>query len=84
MKRFFLSFSGIVVMVAFFSACYYISFRNTVKELEDNKTRQETMLPELMSENEEVITESAGKRTNSVEWEEVSVADDIITAACKT
>ena len=80
MKRFFLSFSGIVMIVAFFSACYYISFRNMVKQLEDNKSRQEAILPELMAEKEEIVTESAGKGTNAVELMEVSAADDIVTA----
>lgn len=73
MKRFFLSFSGILVMVLFFSACYYISFRNTVKHLENNKTRQETVLPELIAETEE------GSQ-DSFELMEVSAEDAIITA----
>jgi len=73
MKRFFLSFSGILVMVLFFSACYYISFRNTVKHLENNKTRQENVLPELIAETEE------GSQ-DSFELMEVSAEDAIITA----
>ena len=73
MKRFFLSFSGILVMVLFFSACYYISFRNTVKHLENNKTRQENVLPELIAEKEE------GSQ-DSFELMEVSAEDAIITA----
>lgn len=79
MKRFFLSFSGILVMVLFFSACYYISFRNTVKHLENNKTKQETVLPELLAE-EEIQNAAEDRSQDSFELMEVSAEDAIITA----
>lgn len=81
MKRFFLSVSGILVMVVFFSACYYFSFRNTVKHLEDSKTRQDNIFPELIAESEEESkTEAADRSTDSVVSLEASAAEDIITA----
>ncbi len=81
MKRFFLSISGILVIVLFFSTCYYISFRNTVKHLEDSKTRQETVLPELMAEaDERAQSISEDKSLDSFELMEVSAEDAIITA----
>lgn len=81
MKRFFLSISGIVLTVVFFSACYYITFRNTVKNLENDKTRQEAILPGMTAEPEEdTQIGSAGRITYADELLEASATEAIITA----
>lgn len=81
MKRFFLSVSGILVIVLFFTACYYISFRNTIRKLEQNKTQQEVVLPELLTESDAGMQKAVSeKREGSVESVAASAEDAIITA----
>ena len=81
MKRLFLSFSGILVIVLFFTACYYVSFRNTIRKLEQNKTQQEVVLPELLTESDAGMQKAVSeKREESVESVAASAEDAIITA----
>lgn len=80
MKRFYLSVSGVLAIVLFFSACYYISFRNTVKHLEEGKMQQEAVLPELLADVKEKQKAVDEKDTDDRDFRGVSAEDDIITA----
>jgi len=80
MKRFFISFSGIVAIVLFFSFCYYISFQNTVKQLEELKSQQSDILPELLAEDGGKLKNDLQEIAGTTEVKEVSTEEDIITA----
>lgn len=80
MKRFFISFSGIVAIVLFFSLCYYISFQNTVKQLEDMKSQQSDILPELLADGDGKAKGEYQEIAGASEVKEVSAEEDIITA----
>ena len=83
MKRLFLSLSGMLAIIVFFSACYYISFLNTVRQLENDKRLQENVnvLPELLAEGSEEISPAVSEKNDeSVVLVEASAEDAIITA----
>ena len=77
MKRFFISLAGILSLMLFFTGCYYISFRSTVKKLENDKQQQDSFVSELMPKvNSEPIAEYADVTQEDME---VSAEDAIIT-----
>ena len=78
MKRFFISLAGIVSLMLFFTGCYYITFRSTVKKLENNKIQQDALIPELVSDAK---TERMAEYADATQADtEVSAEDAIITS----
>ncbi len=77
MKRFFISLSGILSVVLFFSLCYYVSFENSRNEMEQKK-KQAAVIPEIMTE---VQKENRGirEREERIPVEDVTIVDAIIT-----
>lgn len=72
MKRFFVSFIGIVSVVLFFSFCYYVSFRNSIKKLENEKIQRTNDMQDFLQEAED-------SQKLMVHAETVSTEDSIIT-----
>ncbi len=78
MKRFFISFTGILSIMLFFTGCYYVTYRSTVKKFENNKTRQDILLTGSVSEPKmgNAVESDDGTQPDT----EVSAEDAIITS----
>jgi len=79
MKRFFVSFFGILSVIVFFTLCYYVSFLNISRQLEREKQEQDSNIQKIVLSQEDqnryptVLSESSQSA-------EVTIENGIITA----
>ena len=80
MKRLFLSLSGILTIILFFSACYYVSFLSSVRQLEYQKIQQDAGTAELLQNDDSETKLPMTDNNEIVEAAEASSEDAIITS----
>lgn len=81
MKRFLISFLGILSVVIFFSLCYSVSFYNISKNLEGQKHQQDPVIQELVAETDEKEKLLPTQTPNQGNVEDVSTENAIITSS---